>query len=142
MRVKILILVSILCLISLFGSLCGTGHPVYAAEWTREHIGWEAGWIFLHGLDYGQTRYIAANPQDWKELNPILGPHPTDGQVNLFFLGSAVAHLAMSHFAPDIAEWLGGDPKKDWRRRWQMMSIVIKGGVVGRNMAIGIGVRW
>lgn len=35
--------------------------------------------------DWAQTRYIARNPNDYRELNPILGSHPSVGKVNIYF---------------------------------------------------------
>lgn len=36
-------------------------------------------------LDWKQTRKIAMKPEKWTELNPLLGPHPSVENVNLYF---------------------------------------------------------
>ena len=36
-------------------------------------------------IDLRQTLIIAANPAKWTELNPILGPHPSRGNVVVYF---------------------------------------------------------
>ena len=36
-------------------------------------------------LDWGQTLNIAQHPDHWHELNPLLGPHPSTGSVNMYF---------------------------------------------------------
>jgi len=40
-------------------------------------------------MDWGQTRYGAAHPQQYEEVsNPFLGKHPSIGRVNAWFIGS------------------------------------------------------
>jgi len=35
--------------------------------------------------DWLQTRYISTHPNEWSELNPIIGEHPAPGSVNSYF---------------------------------------------------------
>jgi hypothetical protein len=38
--------------------------------------------------DWGQTRYIAKNPTQYREHNPVLGSHPSVGKVDAYFVGA------------------------------------------------------
>lgn len=51
-------------------------------------------------LDWGQTRDIAKNPNKWSEANPILGNHPTTGEVDLYFVGALIAEVGVAHILP------------------------------------------
>ena len=76
-------------------------------------------------LDYLQTLTIARNPDKWHETNPILGPHPPEEGVNLWFLIVAVVSC--------IAYWYFAD--------WRMLSIAgvaVEGYYVVRNHRLGI----
>jgi hypothetical protein len=70
-------------------------------EWSNVDLTLAALSITAHTLDWGQTRYIAANPDRYRETNVFLGEHPTRGQVDAYFLlyGAAVATLA--HYFPE-----------------------------------------
>lgn len=37
-------------------------------------------------IDWLQTRYIARHPDQFHELNPLIGRHPSIGRVNVHFL--------------------------------------------------------
>lgn len=43
------------------------------------------------GLDWGQTLAAARAPARWREQNPLLGSHPSVGQVNTYFVVAAGA---------------------------------------------------
>lgn len=47
-------------------------------------------------IDWGQTRAIVRSPERWSESNPVLGPHPTYAQVDVYFpailLGTAISY--------------------------------------------------
>lgn len=49
-------------------------------------------WILMNlyiTADWGQTRYIAHNPQQFhEEFNPVIGEHPSIHTVDAWFLGS------------------------------------------------------
>jgi len=53
-------------------------------------------WVSMNAMliaDWGQTRNIAYNPQQYEEVyNPILRGHPSMGRVNAWFLGSLVVN--------------------------------------------------
>jgi hypothetical protein len=51
---------------------------IFAAdEWSTQDKSLEATWQILHFIDWRQTRTIAKNPDKYREMNPILGEHPS-----------------------------------------------------------------
>jgi hypothetical protein len=46
--------------------------------------------LVLLFIDWGQTKTIARNPTTRREMNPILGPHPSVKKVNIYFAVVAV----------------------------------------------------
>ena len=48
----------------------------------------ELAYSALHLIDWAQTRQIAAQPDKWLELNPLLGQHPSRAKVNIIFFVS------------------------------------------------------
>lgn len=61
---------------------------------------WLAGFIALLAADWLQTRTIARNPDRWTETNPILGPHPSVGRVNVYFGVVALLSIAAAFALP------------------------------------------
>jgi len=101
--------------------------PAQAGDWTREDTAWEAAYLVLHVADWGQTRYIAKNPDLYIERNPILGENPSLNRVRNYFLATALLHASVAYALP---------PK--WRRRWQGATIAMQAYVVGKNYGAGI----
>jgi len=50
--------------------------------------------------DWGQTRYIAGHEQ-YIETNPILGKHPSKGEVNMYFASALVAYNVVYYITPE-----------------------------------------
>lgn len=69
-------------------------------EWTPTQIKMGAAALALHTVDWGQTRHIAKNPDHFRELNPILGEHPSLGQVNRHFIISGLLVAGLAHYLP------------------------------------------
>lgn len=99
----------------------------HADDWTRTDTALEATWLVLHAVDWGQTRYIAKNPDRFYEQNPILGKHPSVGRVNAYSALTSVAHYGVS-------QWLS--PAN--RRIWQSVTIGFAAGTVAHNYHIGV----
>lgn len=79
-------------------------------------------------LDWAQTRYIAQHPQTYYETNPLLGRHPTVGDVNRYFVGSFILGGAIANYL------------NDRHRRWFLGAVTfIEIGFIGHNRSIGIG---
>jgi len=103
--------------------------PVSAQEWTTEDTQWEAGYLALHLIDWGQTLDIAENSQ-YTELNPLIGSNPSRGDVNRYFAVTAIGHYLISRY-------LGEN-----RRLWQQTTMFIEFNVVARNASIGVNINF
>jgi hypothetical protein len=62
---------------------------------------WRTSANTLLVVDWLQTRYIADNPDKHGEINPIMGKHPSMGEVNAYFLGSAIVMNLIGEYALD-----------------------------------------
>ena len=103
--------------------------PVQA--WTKADTAREITWQVLHVIDWGQTLDIARNPDKFHELNPILGRHPSVGNVNLYMLSGMIVHPIVSYLLPDKI-----------RPYFQYISIGMSGACVINNIEAGIKVRF
>lgn len=96
-------------------------------EWTKEDTYREVAWQTLNLIDWKQTLIIANNPDHYKEINPIIGEHPSRGKVNTYMAVGAVSHLAMSYVLP-----------KEYRVIFQYFTIGTSAYCVGNNISIGL----
>jgi hypothetical protein len=96
--------------------------PAQAGDWTREDTAWEAAYLVLHVVDWGQTRYITKNPDRYRESNSILGETPSLNRVRNYFIATALLHASVSYALPP-----------QWRRRWQGATIAVQAYFVGHN---------
>lgn len=101
---------------------------VSADEWTKADTAREAAYLALHVADWGQTLDIADHPERWHETNPVLGSHPSRGEVNGWFAATALLHPVVSYLLP-----------KPYREMWQYGTIGLELYCVGNNYSIGIG---
>jgi len=107
-------------------------HKAEAADpWDGQDIGLEVTYQILHLIDWGQTLDIAAQPEHYREINPLMGDHPSRSRVNAYMGASALAHLGITHFLP-----------KSWRPYWQGLTIGMTGALVIHNFNIGLQVRF
>ena len=112
------------CLLTL-ASVC------HADEWTTEQKTIAYTYAVAHVVDWGQTRTIAKNPQRWRELNPVLGRHPSVDRVNVYFL-----------LAPVIG-YVIADSLSSEHRTWALRAITaIQIVVVSNNIRAGIHVSF
>jgi len=111
----------ILCLIS---SLFACSN----LNWSKTDLALEAGFLALHGIDWAQTNKIASNPDKWHEHNPILGKHPSHGDVNALMGATMVLQPLVAHLLPP-----------PYRRAWIIGTTVVKVGCVANNLGAGIG---
>jgi len=76
--------------------------------------------------DWGQTRYISQHPDQFEEMNPILGPHPSQRNVDLFFLTQLVgSYYLIDYFKNDRTSILIG-------------LTVVRGATVQHNAHFGV----
>lgn len=112
-------------LIVLMVSGCANG------GWTRADTYRQAAMITVSGADWLQTRQIAKNPDKFYEMNPILGKHPSTGEVDLYFAASLAAHTAIAMALP---------PK--YREFWQYFWIGAEAATVAHNLDVGVKIQF
>jgi hypothetical protein len=81
-------------------TLCSIG-SAKAEEWTTSTKILTTTAMALTVADWGQTRDIVKRPSEYRELNPILGPQPSMGKVNSYFIGALVAQYLVAEYLPD-----------------------------------------
>ncbi len=105
-----------------------SGAAVHAeTSWNQETTARELCFLFTLYQDWQQTRTIAANPDRFKETNPILGSHPGKQDVDLYFAGCALGHAFIAYMLPPRAS-------KIWQTTW----IGIQTGVIEDNSENGL----
>lgn len=98
---------------------------------TKADIIREITWLGIHAIDYGQTLEIARHPDKYKELNPILGKHPSVNNVNIYMITTALLHPIISYILP-----------KEYRVIWQYVTISTSTICVINNYSIGIKINY
>jgi hypothetical protein len=109
-----------------------------AEPWTSKQIYLEVACEALMAMDYWQTLNIARNPQKYSEMNPVIGRHPSTESVSQYFLSWMIIHPIVTHVLPSKSK----DHKWINRENWQYVTIAVEAGAVGKNLSIGIGVRF
>lgn len=105
--------------------------PCSASDWTRADTAWQAASSALIVADWMQTRQIAAHPERWTETNPILGEHPSRGEVDAYFAACLIGNAAVAYMLPS-----------PYRRWWQGATIAVQGYFVARNHSLGIRINF
>jgi hypothetical protein len=97
-------------------------------DWSNEDYYRHAAVTTLKAIDFLQTMKIARDPQNYHEKNPILGRHPSETDVELYFIGTYAAQTALVYFLPS-----------DYRTWAQYLFIGLSGACVINNFSIGLG---
>ena len=100
---------------------------IAADKWSTQDKALQATYFTLKFIDWRQTRYIAKHPDDYYELNPILGQHPSTTEVDIYFATTAILNTVITHYLPS-----------KYRPWWQGVSITVSGACVINNFAIGV----
>lgn len=100
--------------------------PVFGSDWSKKDTAYQLTYTALHIIDWGQTRNIVNNGR-YYDNNPVLGKHPSMGEVNTYFILTLLGYTTISYILPS-----------KYRRYWQVGTIVIQSGVVGHNFNIGL----
>ncbi len=85
-------------------------------KWTKTDIVLEAAFLGTLGADWSQTLHISRNPGYHEESNPILGEHPNQNRINLYFAACAAGHVW-------IADELSGWKRTAWQAFWTAAEI-------------------
>ena len=102
-------------------TLCLACLPLSAGDWTKADSLRQGAVLAAFYADYTQTCQIARSPH-LRELNPILGPHPSRTAIDRYFITGAALHTAIAYFLPT-----------DARRKWQNGTIAIEIGFIAHN---------
>lgn len=112
----------------------------YSYKWTKAD---KIGQVMVLGamtMDWLQTRYIASHGNEYRETNPMLGEHPSKGQVNAYFAGLAAFNVATSCLLP--SEIIVNDYRFKPRLMWQTSTFLGHGYAVISNYNLGVGIEW
>ncbi len=91
--------------------------------------------------DWMQTKYIATHGNEYREMNPILGEHPSKGQVNAYFAGLAAFNVGASMILPSKIV-INDDIVFKPRLMWQTSTFLGHGYAVISNYNLGVGMEW
>ena len=106
--------------------------PATAAdEWTVPQATKATALAVLTVADWAQTRNIARHPERWHETNPMLGRHPSVGDVDKHFAVASLIGAAALHALPTRY--------RDWALN---AGLVIEAGCVANNLRLGIGIKF
>ncbi|HEV2750810.1 MAG TPA: hypothetical protein VGV12_09845 [Gemmatimonadales bacterium] len=105
--------------------LLGRPRLARAQHRTILDYGLAAGSTALLMADWSQTLRMADNPRHWRELNPLLGPHPTEGRVNTI-AGLTVVLNGSALLLPKVP-----------RRIWYAAVTVVEMVAVAHNLSLG-----
>lgn len=87
-------------------------------------------YLALHLIDWGQTMNIQQDPVHYREINPLIGAHPSRGDVNRYFIGSTIFVYTADKYVF----------KKNKVFRFIVISLAVA--AVVRNKTIGLKVRF
>jgi hypothetical protein len=126
-------------IILLILSLCACSS--YSYKWTKAD---KVGQVMVLGamtMDWLQTKYIATHGNEYRETNPMLGDHPSKGQVNAYFAGLAAFNVGMSALLPSKIV-INDDIVFRPRLMWQTSTFLGHGWAVISNYNLGVGMEW
>lgn len=115
----------------LIAALVAFQAPARADDWSAASRTAASAALAGHVLDWGTTRNIVERPGEFHEVNPLLGEHPTMGQVNRHFIVGGLAVAGIAHVLPD-----------KWRSRLLTVYAVTELGFAANNMRIGLRVSF
>ena len=91
---KLIIILSI-CIV-----FCSCASP---RPWPKEEKVAAGYFCLAHAADYYTTNRMLNDPANWEE-NPILGEHPSDSTVTVYFSLTAIGALIVGHYWPDVRQ--------------------------------------
>jgi len=110
---------------------CSGMHLKANDPWTNEQKILQGTSLALRVADWGTTLDIADKPDKYREVNPILGDHPSKGRVNTFFASSIILNYL-------IADNLPGK----YRNKWLWFNVAVSAICVGNNYGIGLRMKF
>ena len=111
--------------------LCSTANAYEIDKWDKKDIALAAAAVVSLGMDWRQTKYIADHPESCREKNFILGSHPSNNDVDVYFAATTVIVLTAAHLLPST-----------WRKVLLGGVVLVQVQAIGNNIGTGIGIRW
>lgn len=108
-------------------------------KWDTTDYSLEAAWFVFHFIDWNQT-VQGTSEENFTQINPVLGKHPTRQKVNIWFGLSSLIHIGGTHIAPEHFEVFGFDLRP--RRTWQCSTITVSSSMSLHNYQVGLRVRY
>ena len=101
-----------------------------ADDWSTTDKALAASAMTAYALDWAQTRDIANHP-DLYETNPLLGRHPSNGKINIHFIGTGLITLGIAHVLPST-----------YRKLFLTGVVVVEARFISHNAHLGLKVRF
>lgn len=79
--------------------LCSCAHS--PRPWTKDEKVAAGFFILAHVADAYTTERYLDNPNNWEEINPLLGKHPSDKKLTIYFSVTGLGTLLIGHYWPD-----------------------------------------
>ena len=105
--------------------------PAPAGKWDTTDKLLFAGFVVANAIDASQSVNIAKNPDQYYETNPLIGKHPSEGEIWLF-KAAVVGGMY----------WLARDAKPAHRKIMLLIGNAIVLTAVNHNRTIGLHVRF
>ena len=114
-------------IILIFVSLLFPTNLYAFGSWNQETTARQLCFLFTLSTDWQQTLNISKNPEKYNEVNPILGSHPDENKVHMYFASCAITHALISYMLP-----------AEYSKIWQVTWIGIQSSVTDHNKNNGI----
>jgi hypothetical protein len=98
-------------------------------DWTNTDMAMQATVTAALIVDWHQTREAMANPQAYREMNPMIG-HSARA-VNQYFAGAIIGSAALAYVLP-----------QPWRERFQAGTLAVEIVAIGHNKSLGLRVSF
>lgn len=112
-------------LVALILALASFTARAQSNDWTNTDTAMQAAVTAALVIDWRQTRQAMANPQAYREMNPMIG-HSARA-VNQYFAGSIIGSAALAYVLP-----------RPWRERFQAGTLAVEIVAIGRNKSVGL----
>lgn len=108
-------------------ALLATSQAVSADDWDTVDFALLTAATTALVLDWGQTRRIARNPDEFYEKNTLLGDHPSTGDVDKHFAAALLGTIVIAEILPSY-----------YRKTWLGVVTAVEVGFVQQNYQLGI----
>lgn len=100
---------------------CARADELSTADKQRQYI-----YTALHLIDWRQTMDIPRHPEQY-ETNVVLGKHPSNSRIHLYFASTLAAHYLIVEALP-----------AEYRAAFQNVTIGVEAGMTQSNFSLGL----